>query len=110
MWDGDFAGTIGCRWQPGTPELPSWCHGHIGYSVVPWKRRRGYATEALRLILLEARSIGLSYVDLTTSPPNIASQHVITKNGGVLLGNVTGDPRLGDEETLRYRIALGATC
>src|SRR5262245_33951393 len=57
MWDGEFAGRIGLRWQPGTDALPEYTLGHIGFAVVPWKRRRGYATEALRMILLEARSI-----------------------------------------------------
>src|SRR4051812_22671834 len=47
MWDGEFCGVIGFRWQPGMTELPPYCLGHIGYSVVPWKRRRGYATRAL---------------------------------------------------------------
>src|SRR5512140_3677577 len=49
MWDGEFCGTIGFRWQPGTTALPPHCLGHIGYAVVPWKQGRGYATEALRL-------------------------------------------------------------
>jgi predicted acetyltransferase len=40
MWDGDFAGAINLRWQPGTAELPPHCLGHIGYGVVPWKRGR----------------------------------------------------------------------
>ena len=51
IWDGEAAGSIGFRWQPGTAELPPHVLGHIGYAVVPWKRRRGYATEALRLML-----------------------------------------------------------
>src|SRR5437762_1173739 len=42
MWDGEFCGSIGFRWQPGTPELPPTCLGHIGYSVAPWKQRKGY--------------------------------------------------------------------
>src|SRR5262245_57689195 len=38
MWDGEFAGHIGMRWQPGTDALPAHVLGHIGYAVVPWKR------------------------------------------------------------------------
>ena len=48
MWDGEFCGSIGFRWQPGTEELPPHVLGHVGYSVVPWKRRRGHATAAAR--------------------------------------------------------------
>jgi serine/threonine protein kinase len=35
MWDGEFCGDIGFRWQPGTAALPPTCLGHIGYGVVP---------------------------------------------------------------------------
>jgi len=107
MWDGDFAGSIALRWQTGNPELPEWCQGHIGYSVVPWKRRRGYATAALRLILPEARNAGLPYVEVTTDPSNAASQRVIAANGGVLLGRKPAS--YGSPETLRYRIPLAPT-
>ena len=55
MWDGEFAGSIGFRWQPGTSELPPTCPGHIGFAVVPWKRGRGYAKRALG----EARRLAL---------------------------------------------------
>ena len=47
MWDGAFTGHIGLRWQPGTDALPDHVLGHIGFAVVPWKRRRGYASQAL---------------------------------------------------------------
>jgi predicted acetyltransferase len=104
MWDGDFAGSIGLRWQSGTPDLPEWCQGHIGYSVVPWKRRRGYATAALRMILPEARRVGLPYVEITTDPNNAASQRVIAANGGVLLGRKAA--AYGSSETVRYRIPI----
>ena len=35
LWDGEFCGSIGLRWQPGTTALPPHCLGHIGYAVVP---------------------------------------------------------------------------
>ena len=35
LWDGEFSGSIGLRWQPGTTALPPHCLGHIGYAVVP---------------------------------------------------------------------------
>ena len=65
--------------------MPSHVLGHIGYSVVPWKRRRGYATRALGLILSDAHAEGLEYVEITTDLDNIASQRVIEANGGLLV-------------------------
>ena len=104
IWDGEFCGSIGFRWQPGTEALPSYCLGHIGYGVVPWKRRRGYATQALRDILRDAKGEGLRYVDITTRPDNIASQRVILANGGVLLEAFVTPEALGGHTEVRYRI------
>jgi predicted acetyltransferase len=108
LWDGEFCGSIGFRWQPGTSALPPHVLGHVGYAVVPWKRGRGYAKEALRTILIDARAAGLSYVEVTTDLDNVASQRVITSNGGVLVERFTKPPQFGGVESLRYRIALGA--
>ena len=58
IWDGEFCGSIGFRWQPGTEVLPPHCLGHIGYAVVPWKKRRGHATRALAAMLPLARAEG----------------------------------------------------
>lgn len=105
MWDGEFCGHISFRWQPGTTALPSYCLGHIGYSVVPWKRRRGYATRALRLLLPQARAEGLAFVQITTDVENIPSQRVIETNGGKLIERFR-KPEYGDREGLRYHILL----
>ena len=106
MWDGEFAGSIGFRWQPGTSELPPYVLGHIGYGVVPWKQGRGYAKEALRLMLAQARAEGLAYVMITTDPDNLASQRVIEANGGVLVERFTRGPQYGNTPALRYHIHL----
>jgi predicted acetyltransferase len=106
LWDGEFCGSIGFRWQPGSAQLPLHCLGHIGYAVVPWKQGRGYATLALRQLLLEARAEGLPYVEITTDPANVASQRVIEANGGVLFERFIKPVQFGGTEGLRYRIAL----
>ena len=109
IWDGEFCGAIGFRWQPGTTDLPPHCLGHIGYSVVPWKRQRGYATRALQLLLPQARNEGLQYVELTSNAGNIASQRVIEANGGELIERFYTSPEHGAAEYLRFRILLAET-
>ena len=106
MWDGEFCGSIGFRWQPGTTELPPYCLGHVGYSVVPWKRRRGYATRALQQLLPHARAEGLAHIDLTTTADNIASQRVIEANGGMFVERFHAPEAHGHREGLRFRIVL----
>ena len=106
MWDGEFCGSIGLRWQPGTPALPPYCLGHVGYAVVAWKQGRGYAKSALRLMLPEARAVGLPFVEITTDPDNIASQRVIEANGGILIERFTKPPQFGCKPALRFRITL----
>jgi predicted acetyltransferase len=107
LWDGEFCGSISIRWQPGTEALPPTCLGHIGYSVVPWKRRRGYATQALEQLLPEAKALGLRYVEITTKVENLASQRVIEANGGTLLERFVEPAALGGQNALRYRVQLG---
>jgi predicted acetyltransferase len=105
IWDEEMAGSIGFRWQKGTAELPAHVLGHIGYSIVPWKSGRGYATAALSLMLDEARAIGLPYVELTADPDNVPSQKVILNNGGQLVERFSKHPAYGGE-SLRFRIGL----
>jgi hypothetical protein len=104
---GGFCCLIGFRWQPGTEALPGYCLGHIGCTVVPWKQRRGYATEALRLLLPDTKAEGLRCVEVTTDIGNAASQRVIEANGGVLVARFTKPPSHGGTEALRFRILLG---
>lgn len=106
LWDGEFCGSIGFRWQRGTEALPPHCLGHIGYAVVPWKRGRGYATRALGEMLREAKAEGLRYVDITTQPDNVPSQRVIIANSGVLIEEFVTPPSLGGKRELRYRVHI----
>lgn len=106
MWDGEFCGSIGFRWQHGTTELPSYCLGHVGYSVVPWKRGRGYATRALQLLLPHAREERLAHIELTTDASNVASRRVIEANGGIVVERFYKPKGYGGAESIRFRIAL----
>jgi predicted acetyltransferase len=106
LWDGEFCGSIGLRWQPGTTALPPHCLGHIGYAVVPWKQRLGYAKSALSLILPEAKAVGLPYVEITTDPDNMASQRVIEANGGILVEHFIKPQQFGCKPGLRFRITF----
>lgn len=107
IWhEGSFAGTVGMRWQPGTTDLPPHVLGHAGYAVVPWHRGKRVATNALALMLPEARRRGLAHVDLTTDGDNLPSQAVILHNGGVLVERFRKPAAYGSGEALRYRIML----
>lgn len=106
MWDGEFCGSISLRYQPGTYELPPTCLGHVGYSVVPWKRRRGYATAALREFLPVIASRGMAYVDIVTDETNLASQQVVRASGGVEVERFVEPPATGGQPAIRWRITL----
>ena len=57
--------------------------GHIGYSVRPGERRRGYAKEMLRLALPFCKELGLDRVLISCEPDNPGSRRTILANGGV---------------------------
>lgn len=106
MWDGDFCGSISFRWLPGTSDLPPHVLGHIGFAVVPAKRGNGYAAKAVTALLPDARSRGLSYIDITANEDNLPSRRTIERCGGVLIERFTKIAAYGGAESLRYRIAL----
>ena len=57
--------------------------GHIGYSIRPGERRKGYAKEMLRMALPYCRELGLEKVLITCIDGNIGSEKTILANGGV---------------------------
>lgn len=58
--------------------------GHIGYSIRPSQRGKGYAKEQLRLGLEEAAAKNLSRVLVTCKETNKASRRTILSCGGLL--------------------------
>lgn len=69
--------------------------GHIGYSIRPTERRKGYATRMLKLGLQECIGLGMNRVLVTCDKNNIGSAKTIIRNGGVLENEIT-DSSLSD--------------
>ena len=107
IWDGGLCGAINVRHLRGTTDLPPHVSGHLGYSIVPWRRREGHATRALRLMLPVAAARGLPHVIVTCDTGNAASRKVIEANGGVFLHEADDDLVPGLRK-LVFRIGLAA--
>lgn len=60
--------------------------GSIGYGIAPQYRGRGYGKGLLRLLLTEAKSLGIEKALLTIRPGNMPSQAVARANGGIETG------------------------
>ncbi len=79
--------------------------GHVGYSVRPAQRRRGYATVLLRAAMGMAQDLGIARLLVTCERDNVASAGVIIRCGG-RLENCRQVEQLG--EICRYWIDLVA--
>ena len=78
--------------------------GHIGYSVRPGERRKGYAREMLRMALPFCRDIGINKVLITCIADNIGSEKTILSNGGIYEATVH-EPDM-DRDLKRFWITL----
>lgn len=58
--------------------------GHIGYSIRPSERKKGYGNLILKQILKEAKKLNIAEVLLTCDADNIPSRKIIEKNNGIL--------------------------
>ena len=58
--------------------------GHIGDGIRPSERRKGYASEMIRLALIECKKLGIDRVLICCNSDNIGSKKSILNNGGVL--------------------------
>ncbi len=81
--------------------------GHIGYSVRPAERRKGYATAMLRLMLDVCREFGEERVLVCCDRDNEASRRTILNNRGVLENEVEDPSGLTESDVIqRYWISL----
>lgn len=78
--------------------------GHIGDGVRPSERRKGYATEMIRLALEECRKMGIDKVLMVCDRSNEASAKSIIKNGGILENELASPD--SDDPVQRYWINL----
>lgn len=77
--------------------------GHIGDGVRPSERRKGYATEMIRLALEECKKIGINRVLMVCFKDNIGSAKSIINNGGILENELPTEDGKIDQ---RYWISL----
>ena len=65
--------------------------GHIGYSIKKDERGKGFGTVGLKLTILEAKKIiPEDEIYLRVNKNNVASQKVMLKNGGKIVGEDEG--------------------
>ena len=77
--------------------------GHIGDGIRPSERGKGYATEMVRLALIECKKLGIDKVLMVCDKSNIASAKTIIKNGGVLENEIIDE---NNKVNQRYWITL----
>lgn len=68
--------------------------GHIGDGIRPSERRKGFATEMIKLSLIECKKLGIEKVLITCDKKNVGSAKSIVKNGGILENEVFNDGKL----------------
>jgi predicted acetyltransferase len=80
---------------------PARAASHIGYRIEERWRGQGYGSKWFRLLLEEARGMGLTVVVAAVDESNLVSRRIIEANGGQLFDRVEADFPL-----LMYRINL----
>ena len=70
--------------------------GHIGYSIRPTERKKGYGSKSLELLINQAKEMNIEKILITCNINNIGSKKVIENNNGKFINQI--------DETLRFEI------
>ena len=81
----EFVGEVQLR--PSMNEKDALLYGHISYAIAYSKWGKGYGTKILKLILEEAKKLGLKQVYIACHKNNIGSIRVIEKNHGEFISS-----------------------
>lgn len=100
--DNRLLGMIDVRRRINNPTLSTW-GGHIGYTIRPSERQKGYAKRMLGEALMFCKNNNYTNILITCNGDNFASERTIIANGGVLENEISIDGR----KVKRYWITLG---
>lgn len=90
--DGNIIGIGSLRLNPENNSELSIYGGHIGYGIIPSKRKQGYGSMFLHLLTKKARDFGLKEIMVVCAEENIGSSGIIENNFGVFKDTVF-DPK-----------------
>ena len=75
--------------------------GHIGCSIAPRHRKKGYSKKMLQLAFERAREHGLNQIKLVCDERNLASKSLILSCGGQLNRVIASDDSTKEEYTIQ---------
>lgn len=92
--NGNIVGIGSLRLNPENNFELSIYGGHIGYGIIPSKRKQGYGSMFLHLLIKKAKDFGLKEIMLVCAEDNIGSAGIIENNFGVIK-NIIFDSKQG---------------